>query len=67
MMKIKSNVIEIRAAENQLTFKQLANAAGISEKTLHAARSGAAIRTDTAGRIAAALGVPIHHLIEKEI
>ena len=67
MMKIKSNVIEIRAAENQLTFKQLANAAGISEKTLYAARSGAVIRGSTAGRIAAALGVPIHHLIEKEI
>ena len=66
-MKIKSNAIETRAAEKQLNYKQLAIAAGITEKTLHAARSGAKIRTDTAGRIAAALGVPIHHLIEKEI
>ena len=66
-MKIRSNVIETRAAEKQLNYKQLAIAAGITEKTLYAARSGAQIRTDTAGRIAAALGVPIHHLIEKEI
>ena len=66
-MKIKSNAIETRAAEKQLNYKQLAIAAGITEKTLHAARSGAKIMTDTAGRIAAALGVPVNHLIEKEI
>lgn len=65
-MKIKTNAIETRAAANQLTFRQLALAAGVTETTLRTARSGAAIRTDTAGRIAAALGVPVDHLIEKE-
>ena len=64
-MRIKQNEIERRAAANQLNYKQLAFVAGVTEKTLHAARHGAAIRTDTAGRIAAALGVPIDEIIIK--
>lgn len=63
-MKVKGDIIETRAAEKRLNFKQLANAAGVTEKTLKAARKGSAIRTDTAGRIAAALGVSVESIIK---
>lgn len=48
----------------QLNYKQIAAAAGVTEKTLQSARNGATIRTDTAGRIAAALGVNVEELIK---
>ena len=64
-MKVKRNAIETRAADKQMNYKQLAAAAGVNQKTIHAARSGAEIRTDTAGRIAAALGIPITEIIER--
>ena len=63
-MKIKTNAIERRAAAMQLNYKQIAAAAGVTEKTLQSARNGATIRTDTAGRIAAALGVNVEELIK---
>ena len=64
-MKIDGNAIETRAAEKQLNYKQLATAAGVTERTLQAARSGREIRTDTAGRIAAALDLSINEIIKK--
>lgn len=64
-MKVNGKTIETRAAEKQLNFKQLATAAGVTEKTLQAARKGDEIRTDTAGRIAAALGLPVSELREE--
>ena len=64
-MIIDGKAIETRAAEKQLNYKQLATAAGLTEKTLQAARSGSAIRTDTAGRIAAALDLSISDLIKE--
>ena len=62
---IDGKAIETRAAEMRLNYKQLANAAGVTEKTLQAARSGREIRTDTAGRIAAALDLSISELVKE--
>ena len=64
-MKIKTNAIETRTASAAKTYKEIANAAGITERTLKQARDGAEIRPATAGRIAAALGVSIENIIER--
>lgn len=65
-MKIKRRMVENEIARRAMTYKEAATAAGITEKTLKAARAGAEIRTTTAGRIATVLGLPINELIESE-
>ena len=62
-MKIKSHKLEKEIASQARSYKEIASAAGISERTLKQARNGARIQPATAGRIAAALGVPIDELI----
>lgn len=58
-MKIKTRALEVEIARRAMNYKDVAAAAGITEKTLQAARNGEEIRTATAGRIAAALGVDV--------
>lgn len=64
-MKIENrNLLEKEIARRSLSYKQTALIAGISERTLKQARNGEEIRTATAGRIAAALGMEIEDLIK---
>ena len=64
-MRINKRVIENEIARQAMTYKETATAAGITEKTLKAARAGAEIRTATAGKIAAALDLPVEEIILK--
>lgn len=63
-MKIESLILEKEIARQALSYKDVANRAGISERTLKAARDGERIRTATAGKIAAALGIAIDEIIK---
>ena len=63
-MKIETRTLETEIARQALTYKQVARSAHISERTLKQARSGAEIRTATAGRIAEALGVNVEKIIK---
>ena len=63
-MKINAQTLEKEIASQARTYKDVAEAAGITEKTLKQARRGAEIHTATAGRIAAALGVKLGELIK---
>lgn len=63
-MKLKTKALETEIARRALTYKQTASDAGISEKTLQAARRGKEIRTATAGKIAQALGVEPEAIIK---
>ena len=58
-MKIETRTLETEIARQALTYKKVAAAAHITEKTLKQARSGAEIQPATAGRIAEALGVNV--------
>ena len=62
-MKIKARIIETLIANQQRSYKSIATAAGITERTLQNARSGQEIRPTTAGRIAEALGVSVAEII----
>lgn len=63
-MKIKTRTLENEIARQAMTYKDVATLAGITVKTLQAARNGYEIRSTTAGRIAAALGVNVEALIK---
>lgn len=64
IMKLDTRTLEATIANRSLTYKQTANAAGITERTLQQARAGYEIRTDTVGKIAAALGVDVETIIK---
>ena len=63
-MKIETRTLEAEIARQALTYKKVAAAAHITEKTLKQARSGAEIQPATAGRIAEALGVNVEKIIK---
>lgn len=65
-MKVKSRILETEIARRALTYQQTASKAGISARTLQAARSGKEIRTATVGKIAAALGIAPEKIIKGE-
>ena len=65
-MKVKSEIIENEIARRAMSYKDIAMLAGITERTLQAARNGSEIRTATAGRIAAALGVDVETLTKEQ-
>ena len=62
-MIIDGRKLDIKAAERCITYKHLARAASVTEKTIQAAREGESVRTDTVGKIAAALGVPVSEIL----
>lgn len=62
-MKILPGIIETLTANQRRSFKDVATSAGITERTLKAARSGQEIQPATAGGIAAALGVSVEEII----
>lgn len=64
-MKIENKKLEAAIARQALSYKETAYIAGISERTLKQARNGKEIRTATAGRIAAALGVSLEEIIKE--
>lgn len=66
-MKIKTRTIENEIARQGLTYKETASRAGITERTLKAARLGARIQPATAGRIAAALGLDAAEIVITDI
>lgn len=63
-MKLNGNKIEHEIVRRAMSYKDVANAAGITERTLKQARAGAEIQPATAGRIAAALGVDVDEIIK---
>lgn len=63
-MKIETRTLENEIARQAMSYKEVATNAGITVKTLQAARNGEEIRNATAGKIAAALGVNIEQLIK---
>lgn len=65
-MKIETRTLENEIARSAMSYKAIATLAGITEKTLQAARNGDEIRTTTAGRIAAALGVDVEKLTKEQ-
>ena len=62
-MKLDARRIENEIAGQARSYKEVATAAGITERTLQNARSGAEIQPATAGRIAAALGISIDEIL----
>lgn len=62
-MKISPGIIETLTAKQRRSFKDVATSAGITERTLKAARSGQEIQPATVGGIAAALGVSVEEII----
>lgn len=65
-MKIETRTLENEIARSAMNYKDIATLAGITVKTLQAARNGEEIRTATAGRIAAALGVDVEKLTKEQ-
>ena len=65
-MKIETRTLENEIARRAMSYKDIAMLAGITERTLQAARNGSEIRTATAGRIAAALGVDVETLTKEQ-
>lgn len=63
-MKLEKRNLENEIARRAFSYKQMARLAGITEKTLQAARNGEEIRINTAGKIAAALGVSLSEITE---
>ena len=64
-MKIETRTLENEIARQAMSYKDIAKLAGITVKTLQAARNGYEIRSATAGRIAAALGVDVEKLTKE--
>lgn len=62
-MKINTRQIELLIANQQRSYKEFCAKAGITERTLKQARNGNEIRPETAGRIAAALGVRVEDFV----
>lgn len=62
-MKIRQGTIDTITASQRRSYKDVAISAGITERTLLAARSGQEIQPATVGNIAAALGVSVEELI----
>lgn len=65
-MKLETRTLENEIARRAMSYKDIAMLAGITERTLQAARNGEEIRTATAGRIAAALGVDVETLTKEQ-
>ena len=64
-MRIEKYKLETEIAAQARSYKHVATAAGITERTLSRARNGREIRPETAGRIASALGVNITDLVKE--
>lgn len=64
-MKMERRTVEYEIARQARSCKEVATAAGVTEKTLRKARRGEEIQTATAGRIAAALGLRLEEIIER--
>lgn len=65
-MNIARNLMEIAQANRQMTDAEVARLAGISAQTLCAVKRGENCKPATAGKIAAALGVPVESIVRKE-
>ena len=63
-MRLKTDTIEREIIRQARSYKQVADMAQITEKTLKNARIGREIRTTTAGNLAAALGLPVDKIID---
>ena len=61
-MKLKTRVIEHEIVRQARSYKSIAAAAGITERTLQKARAGDQIRPETAGKIARALGLEVEEI-----
>ena len=65
-MKIdEKKLAMVIARSGGLTMEQLAMKSGVSRQTLSLARAGKRIKTDTAAKIAVALGVDIEDISER--
>ena len=63
-MRIETRTLENEIARQARSYKEVATAAGITERTLKAARNGAEIQPATVGKIAGALGVSVEVIVK---
>lgn len=66
MLSISKTKIEIAQANKQFTTAKLAEVAGMRACQLYTTLSRGSCRPETAGRIAAALGVPVAEILGTE-
>lgn len=64
-MKFNKTKLGIAMAENNLNFRELAEASGVSRATLSYINNGKNCRPNVAGKIATALNKPLEELIEE--
>ena len=64
-MKLERRILENEIARQARSYKSIAAAAGVTEKTLQKARAGDPVRPETAGKIARALGLEIENIVQK--
>ncbi len=65
-MRIDRVKLIAEMARQDITSIKLAEKASVSRVTVSAVRCGKACSTSTAGKIAAALGVPVESIVRKE-
>lgn len=65
-MNICTDIVEMQQAQQKLNDSQLAMKASISRQTLCVVKKCGRCKPVTAGKIAAALGVPVESIIKKE-
>jgi DNA-binding Xre family transcriptional regulator len=63
-VKINSGLVRTILAKNDMTIGELAAAVGVSHQTIHNLLNGGAFKTDTLGRLAAALETTPSRLID---
>lgn len=65
-MKINKKKIDLLLAERMLTIAELADLIGVSRQMIYYVEKKSSVQPKTAGKIAAALGVPVLDIIEME-
>lgn len=65
-MRIDRVKLIAEMARQDITSIKLAEKSGVSRVTVSAVRCGKACSTSTAGKIAAALGVPVESIVRRE-
>lgn len=65
-MRIGKIKLVIALTQKEMTQKQLAELSGLSRSTINGIKAGRSCTTETAGRIAKALGVDVVEILEEE-
>ena len=67
MIKLDGRKINIELARNEMSVSQLSAETGINRASITAIRKGGQCKTQTAGKIARALGVDITEILADEL